>query len=229
VGISPFGIWRPGVPATTTAGLDQYNELYADVRKWLREGTLDYLAPQLYWPIEGKQDRFRRLDAWWREQNVLQRYVWPGLQTTLEARSRAGWPSGEIAREINLLRANRDAQAAGNIQFRMKSALRVPLPYDTPALTPPMPWLDARQPAQPRSSLVRATSDSLTLRISADDSVPVRWFAIQTQGADGAWTLALHEPARQLVVPRGAAVAITAISKTGIASDPDVVLPASTK
>ena len=51
VGISPFGIWRPGVPSTTTAGVDQYDELYADARKWLRDGSLDYVAPQLYWPV----------------------------------------------------------------------------------------------------------------------------------------------------------------------------------
>src|SRR5205807_5930662 len=39
VGISPFGIWRPGVPPTTTAGVDIYDELYADARKWLRDGS----------------------------------------------------------------------------------------------------------------------------------------------------------------------------------------------
>ncbi|HEU4417476.1 MAG TPA: family 10 glycosylhydrolase, partial [Planctomycetota bacterium] len=51
VGISPFGIARPGVPEGIKAGIDQYAQLYADVRKWLREGWLDYLTPQLYWPI----------------------------------------------------------------------------------------------------------------------------------------------------------------------------------
>src|SRR5262249_10454121 len=61
VGISPFGIWRPGA-AGGVEGLDAYREVYADARKWLREGWVDYLAPQLYWQIDGAQNRFRALD-----------------------------------------------------------------------------------------------------------------------------------------------------------------------
>ncbi|SOD04097.1 Glycosyl hydrolase-like 10, partial [bacterium JGI 053] len=37
-GISPFGIWRPGNPPQIVTGFDQYAMLYADARKWLREG-----------------------------------------------------------------------------------------------------------------------------------------------------------------------------------------------
>ncbi|MEO5580204.1 MAG: family 10 glycosylhydrolase, partial [Gemmatimonadaceae bacterium] len=50
VGISPFGVWRPGFP-DQIKGFDAYAELYADSRKWLNEGWLDYFTPQLYWPI----------------------------------------------------------------------------------------------------------------------------------------------------------------------------------
>ena len=53
VGISPFGIWRPGHPQQIK-GLDAYEALYADARKWLNEGWLDYCAPQLYWRIAPK-------------------------------------------------------------------------------------------------------------------------------------------------------------------------------
>ena len=65
VGISPFGIWRSGTPAGVT-GLDAFSEIYADARRWLTEGWVDYLAPQLYWEVSGVQDRFRALDAWCR-------------------------------------------------------------------------------------------------------------------------------------------------------------------
>src|SRR4051812_21646520 len=78
VGISPFGIWRSGVPAGVT-GLDAYTEIFADARLWLREGWVDYLSPQLYWPINGPQERFTSLDEWWRSQNVKDRAIWPGL------------------------------------------------------------------------------------------------------------------------------------------------------
>src|SRR4051812_1435730 len=50
VGISPFGIWRPGNPPGIS-GLDAFSEIYADSRRWLREGWLDYLVPQIYWEI----------------------------------------------------------------------------------------------------------------------------------------------------------------------------------
>ncbi len=41
-GISPFGIYRPGVPETIQAGIDQYDELFADAKLWLEEGWCDY-------------------------------------------------------------------------------------------------------------------------------------------------------------------------------------------
>ncbi len=56
-GISPFGIWRPGYPESVR-GLDQYSELYADARKWWREGWVDYLSPQLYFGANRPQQRY---------------------------------------------------------------------------------------------------------------------------------------------------------------------------
>ena len=58
VGISPFGIWRPGVPAGIEAGLDSYEQLAGDSRKWLKNGWVDYLAPQLYWRISPQKQSF---------------------------------------------------------------------------------------------------------------------------------------------------------------------------
>ncbi|MDP9348286.1 MAG: family 10 glycosylhydrolase, partial [Gemmatimonadota bacterium] len=49
-GISPFSIWRAGFPAGVR-GFDPYEQLYADSRKWLVNGWVDYFAPQLYQPI----------------------------------------------------------------------------------------------------------------------------------------------------------------------------------
>ena len=90
VGIGPFGIWRPGSPEGVR-GLDSYAEIYADSRKWLAQGWLDYIAPQLYWEVGGAQDRFRALDAWWRRENPKSRYIWPALYTSHVYGSGA-WP-----------------------------------------------------------------------------------------------------------------------------------------
>ena len=100
VGISPFGIWRPGVPATTTAQLDAYGHLFADSRKWLAEGWCDYLAPQLYWSIQPAKQSFPVLLEWWRAQS-RGKNVWPGIATERIGSSR---PAREIVDQIALTR-----------------------------------------------------------------------------------------------------------------------------
>jgi uncharacterized lipoprotein YddW (UPF0748 family) len=54
-------------------GFSQYDKLYADVETWLANGWLDYLAPQLYWPIQQTPQAFKVLLDYWQRQNVQQR------------------------------------------------------------------------------------------------------------------------------------------------------------
>ena len=49
--------------------LDAYDKIYADARQWLANGWVDYLAPQLYWPIAAREQSFPALFNWWRAQN----------------------------------------------------------------------------------------------------------------------------------------------------------------
>ena len=156
-GISPFGIWRPGYPATTTAGIDQYATLYADPRKWLREGWCDYLAPQLYWAIAQRPQSFPVLLDWWRSENVKGRHVYAGLYTSrlLPGEALGRYSADEIVRQIRLTRAGGDA---GHVHFSYKALaenahavadrLRGEL-YTEDALPPASPWLDATPPAAP--------------------------------------------------------------------------------
>ena len=81
VGISPFGIWRPGFPSTVKAGLDAYDDISADSRHWLNEGWLDYFSPQLYWRIESDQN-FTSLHRWWSIENKKGRHLWPGIASS---------------------------------------------------------------------------------------------------------------------------------------------------
>ena len=139
-GISPFGIWRPGVPPTTKAGLDAYGQLFADSRKWLAEGWVDYLAPQLYWSIEPAAQSFPVLLNWWRAQS-RGRPVWPGIATERIGSKR---PAREIIEQIALTR--RDTSSPGHIHWSMKALLRNQGgidnllragPYDEKAQLPP--------------------------------------------------------------------------------------------
>ncbi len=118
VGISPFGIWRPGVPATIEAQLDAYGQLFADSRKWLAEGWCDYLAPQLYWSIRPAKQSFPVLLEWWRAQS-RGKPVWPGLATE---RIGAARPAREILDQIAITR--RGTNSPGHIHWSMKALMQ---------------------------------------------------------------------------------------------------------
>lgn len=119
VGISPFGIWRPGVPATIEAGLDAFGTLHCDAKLWLERGWCDYLAPQLYWSIEPAPQSFPVLLDWWRAQSKSGRPVWPGIATERVGSKR---PATEIAQQIALTRRGTDAP--GHIHWSMKALMQ---------------------------------------------------------------------------------------------------------
>ena len=118
VGISPFGIWRPGVPPTTKAGLDAYGQLFADARKWLAEGWCDYLAPQLYWSIKPADQSFPVLLDWWRSQSHGIP-IWPGIATERIGSKR---PAREIVNQIELTRQG--TRSPGQIHWSMKALMQ---------------------------------------------------------------------------------------------------------
>lgn len=151
VGISPFGIWRPGSPEKIK-GTDAYAQIYADSRKWLREGWLDYCVPQLYWPIAPEAQSYPALLDWWASQNIANRHVWPGI-----ASHKVGgkFSATEIPEQIRLSREH--AEITGHIHWNMSGLMENQTlidsvhrkVYTAPALTPASPWLDSRPPAAP--------------------------------------------------------------------------------
>jgi uncharacterized lipoprotein YddW (UPF0748 family) len=120
VGISPFGIWRPGRPAQVK-GFDAYEEISADARTWLQRGWVDYLAPQLYWPIDQREQSFPALLAWWAGQNTVGSFLWPGLAAFHVGEDGRGWPAGEIAEQIRRTRAQ--PGVTGHILFSARALL----------------------------------------------------------------------------------------------------------
>ncbi|MEJ6004891.1 family 10 glycosylhydrolase [Paucibacter sp. AS339] len=181
-GISPFGLGKPALRPAGIAGFSQYDKLYADVERWLSEGWLDYLAPQLYWPIAQKAQAFEVLRDYWQAQNPQQRHIWPGLFTSKITDKADSWPSDEIVNQIALSRdSGANKPSAGHLHFSMvalkqnrrgiKDALLAG-PYASPALAPATPWLaEAVEPAtapQVRLSLAAQSDhvESYRLRLS---------------------------------------------------------------
>lgn len=114
-GVSPFGIYTKGQPADVKAGLDQLNELHSDPVAWLRQGWVDYLAPQLYWRDGGPQS-FTALLRWWRDPQVNPRRIpiYPGIAIERLGGSH-NWPVSEIARQLQLERSIGPGAGAGFI------------------------------------------------------------------------------------------------------------------
>lgn len=117
-GVSPFGIYTKGQPATVKAGLDQYNQIYADPVRWMRNGWVDYLAPQLYWKNNSAQC-FTELLKWWRSPSVNPRRIpiYPGIASY--RMKEQGWPAEEIVRQVGLSRTV-GSGPSGHIFFRMQ-------------------------------------------------------------------------------------------------------------
>ncbi|MCC5475156.1 glycoside hydrolase family 10 protein [Streptomyces barringtoniae] len=68
-GISPFGVWRNAsadpLGSDTRAGVQTYDDLHADTRRWVREHWIDYIVPQLYWNIGFAAADYAKLVEWW--------------------------------------------------------------------------------------------------------------------------------------------------------------------
>ncbi|UJR86352.1 glycoside hydrolase family 10 protein [Sandaracinus amylolyticus] len=115
-GIAPFGIYRPGMPPGVT-GTDAYTVLAADSVRWISEGWVDYLAPQLYWSTVSTGQPFGALVSWWADLAPPGRFVIPSLGLY---RTGAEWTTTEFETEVALTRAERP-RTAGNTWFRYQT------------------------------------------------------------------------------------------------------------
>ena len=121
-GISPFGVWRNGDKdlengSNTRAGQTNYDDLYADILLWLRNGWIDYVAPQIYWEIGHKAANFEILVDWWGRHSYGKNcYIGLGIY---KANSNAAWKDKtQLPRQIEMLRNTPNIQ--GMIFYRSK-------------------------------------------------------------------------------------------------------------
>jgi uncharacterized lipoprotein YddW (UPF0748 family) len=226
VGISPFGIWRPGHPPGI-AGLDQYAELYADAKLWLNAGWGDYFAPQLYWPINQEKQSFPKLLEWWSGENTNSRHLWPGLFTNRVTGGEKGWRATEVLDQIALTRKQKGA--GGAIHFSAKTLMSNPdnlvdglaKTYAERALVPESPWLAVgKPPAPPEAHLVMQRG----LRGVYVKTAPgVRFTVVRTQTADGWHTIIKGTTEKRdqiILLPKTGCVVVSDLDRTGRESDP---------
>ena len=171
VGISPFGIWKPGYPKQIK-GFNQYEQLYADAKLWLNKGWVDYFTPQLYWPASNPALSFPVLLHWWNEENTFKRHIWPGQFTSQAKTYDKGFTPKEIRWQIEWARL--EPGSDGTVHFSMVAFLKniggindelTTSVYSQPALIPATPWLGGKAPAKP-SAEVRAAADGKGFEVS---------------------------------------------------------------
>ena len=205
-GVSPFGLGKPELRPPGIAGFSQYDKLYADVELWLQKGWMDYLAPQLYWPIDQAPQAYGVLLDYWLRQNTAKRHVWPGLFTsriTIGANpnpedNTRSWEPSEILNQIAVTRARAITEplASGQVHFSMAALAQnrksisdqlKRVAYPAIALVPAMPWLGASPAAPVINPHVDAISKKMSLQISAGaGALPAR-YAVWTRDDKNGW------------------------------------------
>lgn len=211
-GVSPFGIYKNGVPAGIR-GLDAYATIYCDSVLWMQQGWVDYLAPQLYWATTQTAQAYGTLAPWWASTSTGGRHIFPGHALS-RLGSSAAWDLAEMRAQIEITRGLADQHAEGDLFFSyhqldqdllgIYGLLSTDL-YRAPAIPPAIPRaLTAPEP--PGLTPVMAG-----VLIAHPARAGLRGFGLYRQRA-GTWTLerVLPADAQQAILGPGEA-ALSAI------------------
>ncbi len=131
-GISPFGVWRnasvDSTGSATQAGITNYDDLYADIRLWIRKGWIDYVLPQLYWEIGKKVADYEILAHWWANEvrgTKCKLYIGMAPYRLENAGPKTPWGQGnEISRQMRLNRTI--PEISGECFYSTRPLLRNP-------------------------------------------------------------------------------------------------------
>lgn len=132
-GISPFAVWRnKGTDpegSDTRAGVETYDDLYANTRKWVRERWIDYIVPQVYWNIGFTAADYARLVPWWVDVvrgTGVELYIGEALYKVADPAQGPAWHDpAELSRHLTLCR--RYPEVRGNVYFSAKHVAADPI------------------------------------------------------------------------------------------------------
>ncbi|MGW5972866.1 glycoside hydrolase family 10 protein [Streptomyces sp. NPDC055186] len=132
-GVSPFGVWRNAATdrlgSDTRAGVQTYDDLHADTRRWARENWIDYICPQLYWNVGFAAADYAKLLTWWSavvEGSGTQLYVGEALYKAGDPAQPAPWQDpAELSRHLTL--AEEHPQVRGHVFFAAREVSTDPI------------------------------------------------------------------------------------------------------
>lgn len=173
-GVSPFGIYRnkrSSDAGSNTNGLQNYDDLYADVLLWVNQGWIDYCVPQLYWEIGNKAADYKTLIHWWSE-NITKRplYIGEDIERTAKYADPDNNQQNQMAAKYKLHKSLPNIE--GTVLWYAKAAVDNTGGYGSqlrnnywryPALQPLMPFIDDKAPKKPTKLKALWTSDGYML------------------------------------------------------------------
>ena len=185
-GVSPFGIYRNkrnDPNGSNTLGLQNYDDLYADVLLWVNNGFIDYCVPQLYWEIGNRAADYQTLIQWWNK-NAGNRplYIGEDIERTakypdpvnprshqLPAKHRLHQQMNNVCGTV-LWYAKTAADNVGNIGHTLRDYY-----WKYPALPPLMPFLDDKAPKSVKSLKFSWTAAGPVLTWKAPKAGKKKW------------------------------------------------------
>ena len=162
-GVSPFGIYHNvqnggNIPGSDTRGLQNYDDLYADVLFWINKGWVDYTIPQVYWEIGHATADYERLVKWWGHYaSGRPLFIGQDIERSVKARDVKNNSRNQQAPKLDLARTTRGidgncfwysaalADNVGNYAYELQEDYHL-----FPALQPAMPHIDDKAPEKPR-------------------------------------------------------------------------------
>ncbi len=174
-GVSPFGIYRNKKSApeigSQTNGLQNYDDLYADVLLWVNNGWIDYCVPQIYWEIGNRAADYEELIRWWnRYASKRPLYIGEDVERTVKHADPANPNSHQLPAKRRLHAEMQNV--SGTVLWYAKAvvdnvgnygtALRNDY-WRTPALQPLMPFIDGKAPKAPKRLKILPMEDGNVL------------------------------------------------------------------
>ena len=185
-GVSPFGIYRNkrnDPNGSPTNGLQNYDDLYADVLLWVNNGWVDYCVPQLYWEIGNRAADYKSLIQWWNRHAANRPlYIGEDIQRTAKHPDPSNPRSHQLPAKHRLHQqmpnvqgtvlwyAQTAAENVGNIGHTLRDYY-----WKYPALPPLMPFLDDKAPGKVKSLKLSWTEDGPMLKWKAPGFSRKKW------------------------------------------------------
>lgn len=173
-GVSPFGIYRNESSdplGSKTKGLQNYDDLYADVLLWAREGWIDYNIPQIYWHIGHPVADYETLVKWWvRNTENRPLFIGQSVMNTVQNADPKNPSINQLPRKMALQRAYQTiggscqwpASAVVENAGKYRDALIAEY-HKYPALPPVFDFMDNEAPAKVRRMKSVWTEDGYIL------------------------------------------------------------------